>query len=198
MSTQRTKKGCGCLVVGWALIIVAGIAWFLGGEVLSQYGNPGYVAIGFAIGVGVCCVIVGNIYVKIRNWLKSKFGRNRSTTTSTSSSAGTSNRRMPEGLPGFGNSNSQQTSQRQQQPQQQQQRPQQQQPSQQRGGFPDQGWNQQNQQNEQQGCPGIDGNPWGQPQGLSGSQQEGRGDRPGPQDGGRPPMGGPRQGNPRR
>lgn len=108
MATQRTKKGCGCLFVGWALIIVAAFAWLMGSEFLAPYGTSGYVAVGFALGVGLCCVIIGNVYVKIRNWIKKKLGRGTTTTPSSTRTTRTTNtgttRRLPNGLPGMGGS----------------------------------------------------------------------------------------------
>ena len=114
MATQNTKKGCGCLFVGWVLIIVAGAAWLLGSEFLAPYGSSGYVAVGFALGVGLCCVIIGNVYVKIRNWIKKKLGRTTGTTSSrtsqpTNTGSGTA-RRIPSGFPGMPGTNNNQTS----------------------------------------------------------------------------------------
>lgn len=123
MASQNTKKGCGCLFVGWALIIIGAVVWFMGSEFLAPYGNSGYVAVGFALGVGLCCVIIGNVYVKIRNWIKKKLGRNadssssRNTRPSNTGTTRTTNtgttRRLPSGLPGFPGLNNGQSSRRQ-------------------------------------------------------------------------------------
>lgn len=123
MASQNTKKGCGCLFVGWALVIVGAAVWFMGAEVLAPYGNSGYVAVGFALGVGLCCIIIGNVYVKIRNWIKKKLGRNTDSSSSRNSrpsNTGTTptthsgtTRRIPGGLPGFPGIGNGQSSRRQ-------------------------------------------------------------------------------------
>lgn len=103
MATER-KKGCGCLVVGWFLVIVGGAGYLLGkgGMMMGNipFSDNTFVLVGFALGFGLCCIIIGSIWVKIRQLIGNMFGRNRNATSTRPSSTNTRSERGGIRLPG--------------------------------------------------------------------------------------------------
>ena len=103
MATEK-KKGCGCLVLGWFLVIAGGAGYLLGKGGMMMGNAPftdnTFVLVGFALGFGLCCIIIGSIWVKIRQLIGNMFGRNRSTKTAEPSSTNTRTNRGGIQLPG--------------------------------------------------------------------------------------------------
>ena len=92
---QSQKKGCGCLFVGWMLIIGGALGYFAGQSGFVSFSENTFVGIGFAQGVGLCCIIFGHIWVKVRDLIKKFFGRGSSGKTSSSSSSAKKTRQKP-------------------------------------------------------------------------------------------------------
>lgn len=92
---QSQKKGCGCLFVGWMLIIGGTLGYFAGRSGFASFSENTFVGIGFALGVGLCCIIFGHIWVKVRDLIKKFFGRGSSKKTSSGSTSAKKTRQIP-------------------------------------------------------------------------------------------------------
>ena len=75
-SSQR--KGCGCLLLGWVLVIGGGLAYLAAKGQFVIFGESGFVGIGFALGVGLCFIIFGSLWVRIRELIRKLMGKGSS------------------------------------------------------------------------------------------------------------------------
>ncbi|MBO7467083.1 MAG: hypothetical protein J6T94_05335 [Bacteroidaceae bacterium] len=93
---QSQRKGCGCLFLGWVLVIGGALAYFVGKEQLAPFGASAFVAVGFALGVGLCFIIFGSLWVRIRDLIRKLFGRGGSNKNNSSSSSSQTTRQIPK------------------------------------------------------------------------------------------------------
>ena len=90
-SSQR--KGCGCLLLGWVLVIGGGLAYLAAKGQFVIFGESGFVGIGFALGVGLCFIIFGSLWVRIRELIRKLLGKGSSKSKTSSSDTTTTSRR---------------------------------------------------------------------------------------------------------